>query len=446
MLADAHEQRLRDDQRERHLEGEAGADSLPRFDLDLAVQRVEIGANHVETDSASGQLRLSRSGREAREEHEVEQFLRRERACLFGVHQLEFGGGRANLLVIDAAAVVLHLDKNVIAAVIGANRDIAAVRFAGIVTLVRPLDAVRHGIAHQVQQRIGNLLDDVVVQLGLGARQHQFHPLAGRLGGVAHGPRETRVEVADRHHARLRDLILQTVRQLGELIDVAIDAAHEAIELREHLGNVGGNFRERTRQDAEVVVAIHLQLGEVGERGIEGTRIARVAPAERIRNQVARFLVRQRRTARQAVPGSGERPQGHAAEFVFLLEFADLVGHARLGKIQHVGQPLQLFQPAQHTGPIRHQLANRVHHAVQPLQGNADRLGLRHSGGLAPAGGQGGDFFALVARDVRLNFRDWARPRFPPQAPAEPALRRPMPFSAASSASCSRISASTSSS
>ena len=61
----------------------------------------------------------------------------------------------------------------------------------------------------------------------------------------------------------MRDLILQAMRQLGELVDIAVDAAHEAIQLGEHFRDVGGNFRERAREDAEVVVAIHLQLAEL---------------------------------------------------------------------------------------------------------------------------------------------------------------------------------------
>ena len=86
------------------------------------------------------------------------------------------------------------------------------------------------------------------------------------LGGIAHRAREARIKIADRHHARLRDFILQTVRKLGELVDVAIHTTNKAIELREHFGDVGGNFGQRAREDVEIVIAIHLQFAELSER------------------------------------------------------------------------------------------------------------------------------------------------------------------------------------
>ena len=49
---------------------------------------------------------------------------------------------------------------------------------------------------------------------------------------VAHRARKARVEIADRHHARSSDFVLQVVRELGEFVDVRIHAAHEAFELR----------------------------------------------------------------------------------------------------------------------------------------------------------------------------------------------------------------------
>ena len=54
--AAANEQRLRNDQRERHLYREARAAASFRANFDFAVQRVDIGAHNVEADAAAGKF------------------------------------------------------------------------------------------------------------------------------------------------------------------------------------------------------------------------------------------------------------------------------------------------------------------------------------------------------------------------------------------------------
>ena len=49
----------------------------------------------------------------------------------------------------------------------------------------------------------------------------QFDGLAGSFRRIADGARKARVEIADRHHARGGDFVLQVVRKLGEFVDVA---------------------------------------------------------------------------------------------------------------------------------------------------------------------------------------------------------------------------------
>ena len=82
--------------------------------------------------------------------------------------------------VVDAAAVVLDFNVDVVAAMIGAQARLcrvsdlpAARRVFGV------LDAVRDGIANQVHQRIGNLLNDVVVELGFAAGEVEIDLFAG---------------------------------------------------------------------------------------------------------------------------------------------------------------------------------------------------------------------------------------------------------------------------
>ena len=70
---------------------------------------------------------------------------------------------------LDAGAVVAHLDDDLVAAVARAQRDHALVGLAGGAARGGQLDAVVDGVAHEVQQRVVELLDEHLVELGVAA-------------------------------------------------------------------------------------------------------------------------------------------------------------------------------------------------------------------------------------------------------------------------------------
>ncbi|KAG1243135.1 hypothetical protein G6F65_022607 [Rhizopus arrhizus] len=72
-----------------------------------------------------------------------------------------------------------------------------ALRFAQ----VGHFHAMGDGVADQGHQRVGQSLDQVAVELGLGADQLQVHFLLQRAGDVAGHLGETRKHLADRLHA-----------------------------------------------------------------------------------------------------------------------------------------------------------------------------------------------------------------------------------------------------
>src|SRR6185369_13987791 len=234
-LAAANEQSLRNDERQWNLESESGSYAEGRFDLNFAVQLVQVRSYHVEPDSASGKFRLARSGREARMEEEFQHVAIFHLLRLLRSQETGFDGSLTDLAVIDAAAVVFDLDVDMVAAMVSANSDTSLVGLPGVISLFVALDAVGDGVTYKMQQRIGDLLDDVVIELGFRTGQRYFDLLVGCLGGIANSARDTRIKIADRHHAGLRDFILQAMRKLGELIDVGVNAPDEAIELRENL-------------------------------------------------------------------------------------------------------------------------------------------------------------------------------------------------------------------
>jgi len=94
-------------------------------------------------------------------------------------------GAVLHALVIDATAVVFDFDVNMIAAMVGAQGNFAGFRFSGGAALGSVFDAMRNGIANEMDQRVGYLLNDVVVQLGFTAGEIEFDLLAGGSRGVA---------------------------------------------------------------------------------------------------------------------------------------------------------------------------------------------------------------------------------------------------------------------
>ena len=94
------------------------------------------------------------------------------------------------------------------------------------------LDAVVEGVAHQVQQRVGEVLDHELVQLGLLAVHPQVDLLAELLRELAHDPVEPGEDLPDRHHPRVDDPLLQ-------LAQVALEVARRLLQVAPDPGGAG---------------------------------------------------------------------------------------------------------------------------------------------------------------------------------------------------------------
>ena len=110
--------------------------------------------------------------------------------------------------VVDALAVVLDLDDDVVALLEGVERDRADRRLADRLALDARLDAVIDGVADHVHERIAELLDDELVDLGLGAGDDEVHLLVGLAADLADDARELVEDLPERHHAHLEDAAL----------------------------------------------------------------------------------------------------------------------------------------------------------------------------------------------------------------------------------------------
>ena len=86
------------------------------------------------------------------------------------------------------------------------------------------LDAVRDRVAHEVQERRVQLVDERLVERDVVAARQQAHLLALALGRVAHGRAQPHEELSQRDHARARDLALQAGDHRAEALRVLGDA------------------------------------------------------------------------------------------------------------------------------------------------------------------------------------------------------------------------------
>ena len=64
-------------------------------------------------------------------------------------------------------------------------------------------------IANEMSERIGNMLNDVVVEFCLGALEQEFNRFAGRFGSIADRAGKPGIQSADGHHARGGNFILE---------------------------------------------------------------------------------------------------------------------------------------------------------------------------------------------------------------------------------------------
>ncbi len=103
----------------------------------------------------------------------------------------------------------------------------------------RWLDAVIDGVADHVHQRIAELLDDELVDLGLGAGDDEVHLLAVLARDLPHDARQLVERLAERHHAHLEDAALH-------LREVALEGPMEPSELDRQLARLVARPRARS--------------------------------------------------------------------------------------------------------------------------------------------------------------------------------------------------------
>src|ERR1700746_1395341 len=180
--ATADEKRGRDDQGQRNLQDELRSLAGDALHFDFAIERVQVGPYDVEPSAASREFGLHGSSRKAGMKQHFAQVTFGQAVRCLTRNETTFDGALPDPRVIDAPAIVLHFHVNVIAAMIGAEHDAALAGLSRSESAGGKLDAMRNRVPDQVDEGIGNLLDDVIVEFGFAARKIAFDLLLSRLG------------------------------------------------------------------------------------------------------------------------------------------------------------------------------------------------------------------------------------------------------------------------
>ena len=98
----------------------------------------------------------------------------------------------ADLVGVDPGPVVGDLDDDAVALLaVPPDRSCPSAGLPSGETRRRVLDAVIDSVAHDVDERVVDLLEDLLVEFGVAALDDELDLLAELLGQVAHGARET---------------------------------------------------------------------------------------------------------------------------------------------------------------------------------------------------------------------------------------------------------------
>ena len=184
----------------------------------------------VHPDAAPRDVGGGRARAEAGLEDELEQLRRAPALQIRGGRERAANRRGAQLLRIDAAAVVADGNEDAVSLLLRRDQELARGRLDLAKPLGRALDAVIDRVPHQVNQRIRDLLDDLLVELRLTAADRDLDFLVELPREIARGAREGVEHRVQRQH-READHVLPEL--LGDEVEAHPIVAELAAELPE---------------------------------------------------------------------------------------------------------------------------------------------------------------------------------------------------------------------
>src|SRR5215469_8052984 len=135
--------------------------------MDGTLQAIKDGAHNVHADAAAGDFGDFGGGAETGLENQVNRVLVAEARSVIGFDKTIPDGLLADTFDVDAPAVVANFDDHLRTLVVRVEKNAAAGGFTRAEALVGRLNAVVHGIAHEVSERLGEGVENALVEVGV---------------------------------------------------------------------------------------------------------------------------------------------------------------------------------------------------------------------------------------------------------------------------------------
>ncbi len=240
---------------------------------------------------------------------------------------------------VDAAAVVLDFDDHVLALPGGPKDDRRRRWLAELGPFGRAFEPVVQAVAQDMQQRLGDRLDDRLVGFRRGALDHQARGLAEGGGHLADEARETLEGMMQRQDAQAEHGALQFADQALQQQMLVLERDRQAAGIGRLLGEPGGM--------ADGVLGDQQFAGQPDER-IDALDVDAQGDVGRLRGQRAGRLGRRLRQALEDAVDRRRHRRGIAGEKAALQQ-AFQVGRIQRPALvaQHVRRdPAGRFQPS----------------------------------------------------------------------------------------------------
>ena len=176
---------------------------------------------------------------------------------------------RAHGVDVDAPAVVGDRDDHLGPELHGVQPDRCLGRLARGLALRGRFDAVVDGVAHEVQQRVGQLVQHATVELGVAAPHVPADLLVLGTGQVTHSAVQLVGDGGDGHHASAHRPVLQLVHGPGQVVELCAGRRVDAELIFEHASQAkvrGGRFADQANQLVQALHRHHHQAGLLAGR------------------------------------------------------------------------------------------------------------------------------------------------------------------------------------
>src|SRR5262249_30454534 len=167
LVVDPHQQAGHDRQRQGEADDEGGPLTGHAPDVDGPAEVLDPALDDVHADAAAGDLGDGLGGAQARVPDVADQLAVGQLAGLGGIDQPLGDDLAADALTVDTPAVIADGDHHAVAAVRGQERHRAGAGLPARLAIIGRLQAVVDRVADHVDQRVGELVDHPLVQLGL---------------------------------------------------------------------------------------------------------------------------------------------------------------------------------------------------------------------------------------------------------------------------------------